>query len=71
MILVIIGVLKLTGANPQVSDTKFPKIGVVIILLGWFVLLGWIAASFRPSQYDRQAPAYRSGTKVCRPLPTS
>ena len=64
MVLVIIGLVKLTGNNPQESDTKLPKIGAVIILLGWAVLVGGTAFSFRSSQYDKQAPAYRSGTKV-------
>jgi hypothetical protein len=47
MVLVIIGMVRLTGAHPQASDTKLPKIGVVMILLCWVVLVGFSAASFR------------------------
>jgi len=65
VVLVVIGVVRLTGTHPQESDTKFSKIGVVIIFLCWVILVAWTAASFRFSQYDKQAPAYRNGTKVC------
>ncbi|KAE9379548.1 hypothetical protein N431DRAFT_451397 [Stipitochalara longipes BDJ] len=64
MVLVIIGLVKITGNHPQESDTKLPKVGVVIILVYWATLVGGTIFSFRSSQCDRQAPAYRSGTKL-------
>lgn len=67
VVLVIIGVVKLMGTNPTEADTKLPKVGAVILIVCWFVLVAGTAASFGPSQYERPAPAYRSGTKVVSP----
>lgn len=64
MILVIIGLVKLTGAHPKESDTTLPKVGVIIILVCWIVLVGFTVSSLRSSQYDMQAPAYHNGTKL-------
>jgi predicted tellurium resistance membrane protein TerC len=67
VVLVIIGVVKLMGSNPTEADTKLPKAGVVILIVCWAILVVGTAASFGPSQYERPAPAYRSGTKVFPP----
>jgi hypothetical protein len=62
--LVVIGVVKVTGPNPKASDETLMKVGVIIILICWVVLVGWTAFAFLSSGYDRRTPAYAPGTKV-------
>jgi hypothetical protein len=62
--LVITGVAGEEGNDPKPVDMTLRKVGLVVVLICWFVLVAWTALSFLRGQSDMNAPAYADGTRV-------
>lgn len=62
--LVVSGASAFNVNASNTGDEGLIKGGILILLLAWLVVIVWTVLSFLPSQYNRDASSYSSGTKV-------
>ncbi len=66
IVLIAIGASAIEGSNaaPKSSDETLLKVGIVVLLVAWVVLVGWVGLSLLPSQIQYGVAGLREGTIV-------
>lgn len=68
IVLIAIGAANLNSDDPKVNrheELTLLKIGIIILLICYVLLVIWTLSSFGEKQGDSEAPGYPGGTMVC------